>query len=218
MKTFTLVVAALCATLAHAQVIRNGSFEDPGFDLGSGAVTLNDIPQWSLSDSSGVEQTAGVQIFPYNPFFPAPAANGRQALFLSGRTVAQRLTATVIEGSQAVRAQGALYSSISAGSWRMKMFAGGSIENGAVVGGTLIAQALYDETGRPEHTWETVTMEYVAGANDPHLGKFLFISLEQTGTETALIDNLQFDANPVPEPATLGLLALGGLLVKRRRK
>ncbi|MCA0362334.1 MAG: hypothetical protein LCH41_14930 [Armatimonadetes bacterium] len=96
MKTYTLVVAALCATLAHAQVIRNGSFEDPGFDLGSGAVTLNDIPQWSLSDSSGVEQTAGVQIFPYNPFFPAPAANGRQALFLSGRTVAQRLTATVI--------------------------------------------------------------------------------------------------------------------------
>lgn len=218
MKSLTLIVTAFCAALAHAEVIRNASFENPGFDLGTGSVTLNEIPHWSLSNSSGSAQTAGVQIFPYNPFFPAPAANGRQALWLSGRTVAQRLTATVIEGSQAVRADGALYSAISAGSWRMKLFAGGFIDNGAVVNGTLIAEALYDETGRPKHTWETVTMEYVAGANDPHLGKFLFISLEETGTGTALIDNLQFDATPVPEPATLSLLALGGLLVKRRRK
>jgi len=32
------------------------------------------------------------------------------------------------------------------------------------------------------------------------------------------IDNWTFTVNPVPEPATLSLLALGGLVILRRRR
>ena len=61
--------------------------------------------------------------------------------------------------------------------------------------------------------WETWVTTFTTG--DGVVGDQLRVELVTTGTIQSYFDNVRLEA--VPEPATMGLLALGGLALLRRR-
>ncbi len=67
--------------------------------------------------------------------------------------------------------------------------------------------------------WQSATMTFTADASSDLLN-FTAVGLPSGLTPTLLLDNVSLNPTAVPEPATLGLLSLGGigLLTRRRRR
>jgi hypothetical protein len=67
--------------------------------------------------------------------------------------------------------------------------------------------AYYDTTGTPQ-TWTGSDTSLLPGA--------YYFGMSSYGSQNVIMDNLGY--TPIPEPAALGLLALGGLVLARRRQ
>lgn len=78
-------------------------------------------------------------------------------------------------------------------------------------------------TGGYPNTW-TQFSATITGLGSPTLGRFAFNYNVSNGgpgganSDYIGIDDVQYTANPVPEPATMAALAFGGLALLRRRK
>lgn len=213
MKRFVFAALAGVSVMpsAIAQVI-NPSFEDP-FIAGN-FVNLATIPGWSLN--TGGE--AGVWVLPASLLFNTNAPDGRQIFFSNGPSLAQQISNTLTEGTHTFFAQAGRRGDGFAGSFAMRMYAGGTVANGAVTGGTLLGTTNFDHTTIATNSFTPISVSYTAAAGDPLLGQLLSVQFVRTSGVQVNFDAVTYNDQVVPEPATLGLLALGGLLMQRRRK
>jgi len=86
---------------------------------------------------------------------------------------------------------------------------------GSTVGANLLTPDTSYTPAAPDGGWTTWTITYTTGAAPAGLGNPLRIDLRAT-SKAGWFDNLSLDF--VPEPASLALLGVAGLLVLRRRK
>lgn len=216
---------AASATSAQTVPVNNAGFEEP--ELSDGDFTQGSVPGWAVS-GGGI---TGV-FDPNDQFFPGtsagsgdavpPPGGGDQIAFIfigdgaapgaitqaTGEIIAANTTYTLSAAAgQAVESLG-------------RPFAGYEIT--LLAGNTVLATEADLVTPAPG-TFQTVDVSFTTGAADPNIGQPLSIRLATTTNSAAAIDESFFDsvqvtAVPVPEPAGLGLLALGGLgLLLRRR-
>lgn len=207
---FAALVGVSVMPSAFAQVV-NPSFEDPFLSGGFSAVPT--LPGWSRSGGD-----AGVWVLPAGGFFSISAPDGRQIFYSNGPTVAQQISNTLTEGTHTFFAQAGRRGDSFAGSFSMRMYAGGTVANGVVTGGTLLGSTNFDHTTVSANTFTPISVSYTAAAGDALIGQRLSVEFVRTAGVQMNFDAVTYNDQVVPEPATLTLLALGGLLVKRRRK
>lgn len=206
----TLLVALVCAAVVPSfAVIVNASFEDP--HLNNGSFNTSGINGWS---TNGV---AGVWNIPTSSFFLAEAPDGTQIGYSNGSSIAQQTSSVLNVGLTTLTCMGGRRHDSLAGSFKLQLWAGGSVANGNVTGGTMLSETLYDHTTQAIDSFALVTVNYTSTANDANLGKNLTVRLLQTASNQMDFDDVRL--NTVPEPATFVAIGIGGLLLiaKRRR-
>ena len=206
---FAALVGVSLVPSAFAQVV-NPSFEDPFLSGGFSAVAT--LPGWSRSAGD-----AGVWVLPASGFFSINAAHGRQIFYSNGPSVAQQVSDTLTEGTHTFFAQAGRRGDSFAGSFSMRMYAGGTVANGAVTGGTLLGTTIFNHTTVSANTFTPISVSYTAAAGDPLLGQLLSVEFVRTSGQMNF-DSVTFNNQVVPEPATLTLLALGALALRRNRR
>ena len=202
-------VACLGALVAEAEVV-NGSFEDPVLAV-AGDFNTAAIPGWTAAGGN-----LGVWRLPHPTYFPAAAPDGNQIGFSNGLAIAQQLTDVLVPGLQIASALAGRRDDQYAGSFDFQMWAGGTVANGVVTGGTLLDSAHFDHTLYPAATFRPLVLSYEAAVDDPLLGEPLALRLVPTGGL-----QMNFDRVALPEPsgfaATLPPALILGALARRRR-
>lgn len=219
----TAVAAGVFAASAGAQVANPG-FEEP--ELADGDFTQGSVPGWQVG-GGGI---TGV-FDPNDAFFPGttgsdgavpPPGDGDQIAFIftgegdAPGTLTQTLGGAITPNTTYTLSVAVGQAVESLG----RPFAGYEIS--LLAGNTVLATEADQVTPAPG-TFQTVDVAYTTGAADPNVGAPLTLRLATTTNTAAAIDESFFDsaqvtAVAVPEPAALGLLALGGLAVLRRRR
>ncbi len=206
---FAAFVGVSVMPSAFAQVV-NPSFEEPFLASGFSAVAT--LPGWSRSGGD-----AGVWVLPATGFFNASAPHGRQIFYSNGPSVAQQISDTLTEGTHTFFAQAGRRGDNFAGSFSMRMYAGGTVAAGVVTGGTLLGTTIFNHTTVSANTFTPISVSYTAAAGDPLLGQLLSVEFVRTSGQMNF-DSVTFNNQVVPEPATLTLLALGALALRRNRR
>lgn len=206
----TLGIVLLAFAGSASAQIANGSFEEPFLSSG---YTQNGIDGWTTSGSS-----AGVWVMPASGFFTAPAPDGRQIGYFNGTSIAQQTGFIIEEGLQSLTIMAGRRSDGFAGSFRLELWAGGTVSAGNVNGGTLLGSALFDHTQVEPTSWHQLQIDYTAASGDAAIGQAVDVRLVRTAGSQADFDLVQFNG-VVPEPGTVAAMGLGLFaLVARRRK
>jgi len=227
------VLVLACGVLAacpgaHGDLIAidNPGFENPALADGEWG--------WSMDNQGWGYFANGGNLGPWNPTtddYPGQAPEGLNVGWTEpGDGVpggfAQVLTATLTAGmtyTLTVEVGDAL--TYTGGGYAVQLLAGGTPHTpgtgkdytGPVTGGTLLAQdnnslTIADGTFRTS----TVTYTYNPALHSGLLGERLQIRLLALHATETEFDNVRLDA--IPEPASLSVLALGGLALLRRRR
>lgn len=205
-RVFILAALGLAAT-APAQLV-NASFEEPS--LPNGTFNASGITGWSVSGESGVWN------IPSASFFTIEAPHGTQIGYSNGNFVAQQASISLVEGLNGVSLQAGRRSDGFAGSFDLQLWVGGTVSSGAVVtGGEMIASTSFNHLNVAPTSFTLIEANFVAQANDPRLGQALSVRMVKTAGSQMNWDDVQMTA--VPEPTTLGILALGAAAALRRR-
>ena len=202
-------VACLGALPAEAEIV-NGSFEDPAL-AGAGQFSPSGIPGWTASGGN-----LGVWRLPDPSYFPAEAPDGNQIGFSNGVAIAQQLPDVLAPGLRIASVLAGRRDEQYAGSFRFEMWAGGTVANGVVTGGTLLDSAEFDHTLFPAATFHPLVLSYEAAIDDPLLGEPLALRMVPTGGA-----QMNFDRVALPEPSGFAATALPALLLgalARRRQ
>jgi len=202
-------VACLGALPAEAEVV-NGSFEDPVLAV-AGEFSASGIPGWTASGGS-----LGVWRLPDPTYFQAEAPDGNQIGYSNGAAIAQQLPDVLVPGLGIASVLAGRRDDQYAGSFRFEMWAGGTVANGVVSGGTLLDSAEFDHTLYPAATFHPLVLSYEAAIDDPLLGEPLALRLVPTGGI-----QMNFDRVALPEPSGFAATALPALLLgalARRRQ
>lgn len=202
-------VACLGVPVADAEVV-NGSFEDPA--LGSaGEFSAAGIPGWTASGGS-----LGVWRLPNPTYFPVAAPDGSQIGYSNGNAIAQQLPDELVPGPHFASVLAGRRDDQYAGSFDFELWAGGTVADGAVTGGTLLDSAHFDHTLYPAATFRRLLLSYEAAGDDPLLGEPLALRMVRTGGV-----QMNFDRVTLPEPSGVAATALPALLLgalARRRR
>lgn len=187
-KVLTIGLTLLVlTTTTHAELIQNGSFENPSITVG---VTLTTLPGWFVS--------ANVDILPNNYW---RAFDGNQSLDLSGDsatgTYIQQMFPTVIGQSYLLSFH---YGNNADDAW--------ALGRASIFGDTtLLSQDLYHSGSTSQNMNYTFFQnEFIADASTTTL-RFTHLDTPTFGRGLALD---AVSVTPVPEPAPMLLLALGG--------
>src|SRR5207247_7876728 len=171
------------------------------------------IPSWTNS---------GPDVFTFNPATldfttagsdtgPLPGdADGSQCLYIA-TNVNQTESAT----------SGALIQTVPDGIYTLTVGIGnglGDEPNHAMIeilaNGVSVASTFRDDATLPENTFTSVSVPYIALVG----GQTLTVRLSHSGFGAVMFDNVQFDAEPIPEPSGLALLGLTATSLLRRRR
>jgi len=231
-RTVLTVVAvalfALSATAGAAAIpVDNPGFEDPVLADGDWDYSM-DNQGWGYFDNDGYQGSWNVTTADY----PGEAPEGKNVGWAEPATGVPGGLAQVLTAPDAVLKAGMTYTltvevgnslSYTSGGYKVQLLAGGtphtpgdgSNYTGSVTGGTLLAEdnnLLTIAAGTFETS--TVTYTYNPALHSHLLGEPLQIRLlALPGGDETEFDNVML----VPEPATLALLGLGALMLKRRR-
>jgi hypothetical protein len=205
MKLFSvfLLFASCHCSWAAADFV-NGNFESP--ELGPGG--FNNSSAWSQSGGAD----AGVwNIFPGYGLFDAEAPEGTQIGFSNNAAMAQQSTRILTQDEVVLYAFAGRRADFFAGSFRMELWAGGTVSNGAVNGGTLLSSVDFDHTLLSPSTFVEIGAAYTPLVNDPLIGQLLSARFVRTAGSQMNMDHVRFFT--VPEPTSTAVLALAGLVV-----
>lgn len=204
MKISLVAVALLAASSVQAAPIT--SFNNLDFDAGVGNLggfdTPTDVPGWTdnvTTTDAGVEGP-GAWWGPYDNF---------AAFMASGDSAYTMSTYTIQSGDVFDISFYAMHWQwTGSGEWTASLF----YDNPSNIIGS------YTQGGLPDNgTWTAYSSPVGIAATPASVGGTLGILLTSTGTGIAQIDEIT--VNRVPEPATLGMIGLGGaaLALTRRR-
>ncbi len=196
--TGVFAVAALSG-IASASVV-NGTFETPAFANGGFGDSL---PGWTKSGEAG-----HWNIFPGYGFFNAEAPQGTQILYCNGSSVAQQTLATLQPGGTSLSVIAARRGDSFAGSFRMELWAAGTVASGSVVGGTLLSSVNFNHTLINPSSFIPLSLVYNATSNDPNLGSFISVRFVRLSGQMNF-DNVQLNAVAGPGQNLTGTLVLG---------
>jgi hypothetical protein len=205
----SLAMACLGALVAEADVV-NGSFEEPPL-ANAGDFNTAPISGWTAAGGN-----LGVWRLPHPTYFTVPAPDGNQIGYSNGVAIAQQLPDVLAPGLQIASVMAGRRDDTYAGSFDFEMWAGGTVANGVVTGGTLLDSAHFDHTLYSASTFHPLVLEYEADVEDPLLGQPLALRIVPTGGI-----QMNFDRVTLPEPsgfaATLLPAVVLGHLARRRR-
>jgi len=217
-RTFLAVVAAaifaLSATAGAAVIpVVNPGFEDPV--LAEDDWTWLDIPGWTPVGGEG----SGVWNVTLSDFDPVVAPEGQNVLYTENAVgdaggVAQVLTETFAANTDYTL-------TVEVGNSYYYYFSGYSVQ--LLAGGVVIAED--NDTLWPDYRkWATSTVAYTYDPADSALVgqpleiRLLTLALDKDSPPAGEVVGVEFDAvSLIPEPATLALLGLGALMLKRKR-
>lgn len=161
------------------------------FTFGSAAWSIDTIPDWNNSGSTGQ--------YIFNGYAGNPAASdGIYAAMADNSPIWQTVTTAVA---------GTTYTLQTDIMHRTDVGMGGIIQ--LEIDGTVVTTGVGTDAGAG--TWNTWTATYTATAADA--GKAITIVLSTNGTPgyQGNFDNVRLDATAVPEPASVSLLGIGAL-------
>ena len=216
-KTVLTVVAAtlfaLSASAGGAILVENAGFENPV--LAEDDWTWGSVPGWTQMGGDGV----GVWNVTIDDFDPVIAPEGENVVYTENApTGVANGVAQVLTDTFAANTDYTLTASVG-NSWAY-YWSGYSVQ--LLAGGTVIAEDK-DSLWPGYMLWDTSTVDYTYDVADSGLvGQPLEIRLLNLGLDK---DNppgntvgVEFDnVVLIPEPATLALLGLGALMLKRTR-
>jgi choice-of-anchor C domain-containing protein len=202
----TAIVLALSSTAVNANLVTNGSFEQPGTGCASGTTSL---PGWTVGGNIDIDNSTA-------PCSTIPAADGSYFVDLTGSFSAGSITqafATTVGETYSV-------SFFFGGNpqWQYLSYPNDSAIKSMNVGidGNVVGTYSIDTTGLgfSDAGWTQRSFLFTATSDSTLLG---FTSLNSVGVYGPLLDNVNVES--VPEPGTLVLFGLGlaGLGVTRRR-
>jgi hypothetical protein len=202
-----LVLTSFCCSPAIADFI-NGGFESPLAATGSPALSS------AWSQSGGAD--AGVwNIFPGYSLFNAEAPEGTQIGFSNNASMAQQSSRLLTQAPVTLYAFAGRRADAFAGSYRMELWAGGTVAAGAVTGGTLLSSVDFNHTLIAQSTFIEIQTSYTPTVGDPLIGQLLSARFVRTAGTQMNMDRVSFEA--IPEPSSVTVFLLAGLVAACRR-
>lgn len=207
-KIFAGILLAAFSASASAQ-ISNASFEEPFLNSGFNS---NGIQGWTNSSGS-----TGSWVLPAAGFFTTAAPDGRQIGYSNASSVSSETGYAIEEGTQTLTIMAGRRSDGFAGSFALELWAGGSAVTGNIVGGNLLASALFDHTAVDPTSWHLLEVSYTALSGDVAIGQSVGIRMVRTAGSQMDFDDVRYNG-AVPEPSTLLAAAVGLVALRLRRR
>ena len=214
-KVFVVLMVAALATVSQAEVIT--SFENIDFDSGdvtSAGFVGFDAP-WTTEIIGWTNYRDGVA-GPLNDAGVEAAGVGwwvgdgphQNAAFMSSGDAAYTMSSYIIESDDVFKIEyiGGHWDWTGAGEWTATLF----YDDPANVIGSFVQGDLPDNG-----TWQSYSDEIGIAATPESVGGTLGILMTSSGAAISQFDELS--VNVVPEPATMALLGLGALILRRKK-
>lgn len=209
---FALSLAALSASaFANSIFIENHSFEDPTLSSGSFFYSPTPMPGWSSNGIGGADR--GI----WNT--TAPGKDGANIAFAYRNSAFAQQLGEALQADTIYTLDYLLGRTNGLTTGSVELWAGGTVADGAVTGGTLLASRTEVLSSGQMNEF---SFSFDSTGAGPSIGQLLSIRMAGTttlGQSYVSFDNARLTSSPVPEPGAMAAAAAGlGLLAARRRR